>query len=297
MKRPILLQIKELINPIEQALERIENIRERKMNNVDSIILEGLFVLGVASFENSMSDTLRIILREIPDKLDIKSEQISKEHLIDGNPLRHAIEIKVQNVSYKSLPDILKYFTKITGINENVVDEEELNSLTEIKATRNLLLHNNLIENSFYIETAGPNKRNAQGGGLQRRLVIDQDYLFESLVTMRTILQNFKTQLLEKYASYTRIKAIRSFFNYIFQTPIMNFDHEFEVDTQRDTIGAIKTRNSRRDGLSSSERFYFDIWIAHTHGNGFEFNHGHFFRIGDRDKFSYFIKNIDLIKT
>jgi len=295
MNRPILLQKKHLINPIEQALERIEKIRQRKMNNVDSIILEGLFVLGVASFENSINDTLRIVLTNIPDKLDIKSEHISKEHLIDGNPLRQAIESKVQNVSYKNLPDILKYFTKTTGINENIVTEDELNSLTEIKASRNLLLHNNLIVNSFYTDTAGSNKREPQG--MERRLVIDQDYLFESLVTMRTILQNFKTQLLEKYADYTKIRAIKKLFEYIFQTPIMNFDHEFDVDTDRDVIGAIKTETSRRAGLSSSERLYFDMWIAHTHSNGFEFNRGHFFGIGDRDKLAYFIKNIDLLKS
>ena len=295
MNRPILLQKKHLINPIEQALERIEKIRQKKMNNVDSIILEGLFVLGVASFENSINDTLRIVLTNIPDKLDIKSEHISKEHLIDGNPLRQAIESKVQNVSYKNLPDILKYFTKTTGINENIVAKDELNSLTEIKASRNLLLHNNLIVNSFYTDTAGPNKREPQG--MERRLVIDQDYLFESLVTMRTILQNFKTQLLEKYADYTKIRAIKKLFEYIFQTPIMNFDHEFDVDTERDVIGAIKTETSRRTGLSSSERLYFDMWIAHTHSNGFEFNSGHFFGIGDRDKLAYFIKNIDLLKS
>ncbi len=295
MNRPILLQKKELVEPINQALERIEKIRQRKMNNVDSIILEGLFVLGVASFENSMNDTMRIVLTHIPDKLDIKSEHISKEHLIDGKPLKQAIEVKVQNISYKSLPEILKYFTKITGISENIVKEDELNSLTEIKATRNLLLHNNLKENSFYQDTAGPNKRQPQG--IERRLVIDQDYLFQSLVDMRTILRNFKTELLDKYSDYTKIRAIRQLFDYIFKTPIMDFDHEFEIDTERDTIGAIKTETSRRGGLSSSERLYFDMWIAHSHGNRFEFNRGHFYGIGNREKLGYFIENIDLLKS
>jgi len=287
MNKPILLQKKILIIPINQALERIEKIRQRKMNNVDSIILEGLFVLGVASFENSINDTLRILLTNIPDKLDIKSEHISKQHLIDGDPLRQAIETKVQNISYKSLPEILKYFTKTTGIDENIVTEDQLNELTEIKATRNLLLHNNLKENSFYRDTAGPNRRQPQAGG--RRLVIDQDYLFESLVNMRTILQNFKTQILDKYSDYTRIRAMRKLFEYIFRTPIMNFDHEFEVDTERDVIGSMKSETSRRGGLSSSERLFFDIWIAHSHGNGFDFNRGHFYSIANKEKLSFFV--------
>jgi len=295
MNRPILLQKKELIEPINQALARIEKIRQRKINNVDSIILEGLFVLGVASFENSINDTMRIILTHIPDKLDIKSEHISKENLINGNPLKQAIEVKIQNISYKSLPEILKYFTKITGIPENIVKEDELNSLMEIKATRNLLLHNNLKENSFYQDAAGPNKRQSQG--IERRLIIDQDYLFQSLVNMRTILRNFETELLDKYSGYTKIRAIRQLFNYIFKTPLMDFENEFEVDKERDTIGAIKTETSRRGDLSSSEKLYYDIWIAHSHNNGFEFNRGHFYGIGDREKLGYFIENIDLLKS
>ena len=295
MNKPILLQKKILIIPINQALERIEKIRQRKMNNVDSIILEGLFVLGVASFENSINDTLRILLTNIPDKLDIKSEHISKQHLIDGDPLRQAIETKVQSISYKSLPEILKYFTKTTGIDENIVTEDQLNELTEIKATRNLLLHNNLKENSFYRDTAGPNRRQPQAGG--RRLVIDQDYLFESLVNMRTILQNFKTQILDKYSDYTRIRAMRKLFEYIFRTPIMNFDHEFEVDTERDVIGNMKSETSGRGGLSSSERLFFDMWIAHSHGNGFDFNRGHFYSIANKEKLSFFIENVDLLKS
>lgn len=295
MNRPILLQKKDLIKPIEQALERIEKIRQRKMNNDDSIILEGLFALGVSSFENSISDTLRILLTHIPDKLDIKNEPISKEQLIDGNPLKQAIENKVNAVSYKNLPDILKYFTKTTGISENIVTVDELNCLTEIKATRNLLIHNNLIENSFYRDTSGPNKRQSQG--MNGRLRIDQDYLFGSLVTMRTILGKFKTDLLEKYADYTKVNAIKKLFAYIFKTPIMVFENEFDVDLERDVISYLKPETSRKGGLSSSERLFFDIWVAHSHGNGFEFNQGHFYGIGNREKLGYFIEQIDLLKS
>jgi len=62
MEQPILLLKKDLIKPISQALERIEKIRERKANNEDSIILEGLFALALSSFENSLNDTLEYCL-------------------------------------------------------------------------------------------------------------------------------------------------------------------------------------------------------------------------------------------
>jgi hypothetical protein len=294
MKKPILLLKKELVRPIEQALNRIEAIRQRKMDNGDSIILEGLFVLAVSSFEIAIADTLRILLTNIPEKLDFKSEHISKEQLIDGDPLKHAIEIKVNAISYKNLPEIINYFTETTGIRKDSISQEELYYLIEIKASRNLLMHNNLLVNSFYRDSAGPKIRD--GVGMDRRLEITQDYLFESLVSMRNILENFKSQLLDKYVAYTRVNAITKLFKYIFQTPVMEFDYEFEVDLERDVISNKKGR-SRKESLSSIERLYYDIWLAHSHGNSFEFSRGHFYSLGDREKMAFFIKNIDLLKS
>lgn len=294
MERPILLLKNELTKPISQALERIGKIRERKAENVDSIILEGLFALAVSSFENSLNDTLRVLFTSIPEKLDIKAENISKNELIDGNPLKQAIESKVSAVSYKSLQEIIGYFTTTTDLNGNLVTEDELNALLEIKATRNLLIHNNLIENNFYTHTSGPRRRIAIGN--ERKLTIDQDYLYQSLIVLRSVLQKFLNGLENKYAHYTKIRAAKELFNYIFKTPVMVFDNEFAVDEERDVISNRKD-SSRMGALSSSERFYFDIWIAHTHGNKFEFNSGQFFFISDKEKFSFFIKNIDLLMT
>lgn len=295
MEKPILLQKKNLIKPLEQALERIEKIRERKMNNDDSIILEGLFALAVASFEHSLGDTLRELFNHIPDKLDIKTESITKTELIDGTPLKQAIENKVNAISYKSLPEILTYFAKITDIPENLISEDELNSLLEVKATRNLLIHNNLMINQIYKETAGVNIRNSNTG----RLSITQDYLFESLVTIRNILEKFKTALLDKYSDFTKIKAVKNLFDYIFKTPVMDFYHEFDVNIQTDSISNIKTATSRRDDLSGGERFFFDIWIAHTHGTAFDFANRTFFALDKQNikKMSYLVENIDLLKT
>lgn len=294
MKRPILLLKNELIKPISQALERIEKIRERKANNVDNIILEGLFALAVSSFENSITDTLRVLFTGIPDKLDIKSENISKLELIDGNPLKQAIENKVIAVSYKSLQEIITFFTTSTNLNSDLITDDELNSLLEIKATRNLLIHNNLVENNFYIQTAGPYRRNSIGN--DQKITIDQDYLYQSLIILRNVLQKFLIGLESKYAQYTKIRAAKELFNYIFKTPVMVFDNEFDVDEERDVI-SFRKESSKMGALSSSERFYFNVWIAHSHGDRFEFNDGQFFSISDKDKFSFFIKNINLLKS
>ena len=185
MGKPILLTKTKLIQPIEQALIRIKGIEQREIIE-DKIVLEGIFVLAVSSFEYSLNDTLRVLLNFIPDKLDIKTESIPKNDLVNGNPLELAIENKILSVSYKSLPDILNYFAVTTGIDKKQIDETELNSLLEIKATRNLLLHNNLVINNIYKDTAGPNIRKPNNGN--GKLSIDKDYLLQSLKTIKQVL-------------------------------------------------------------------------------------------------------------
>jgi hypothetical protein len=296
MEKPILLTKKKLIKPIELALERIEAIEQRKAGNIDIIILEGLFTLAVASFEHSLNDTLKELLTKIPEKLDFKSEPVSKEELLYGYPLKQTIENKIIAIGYKSLPEILKYFIKITGIDTHVISEDELDKLLEIKATRNLLIHNNLIVNNIYNETAGPNKRRSHSSN---RLLIDQDYLFQSLVTIKQVLENIKDELSVKYASFTKIKATKSLFQYIFKpTSVLTFEDEFYLNEQRDEVGGIKQDSTRIEWLSTSERFFYNLWLAHSHEQDFEFKNGSIFRLDshNKKKLEYFLSALDILK-
>ncbi|WP_201978370.1 hypothetical protein [Hymenobacter rubidus] len=294
MKRPILLTKKALTKPIELTLERIESIRQRKVDNTDKIILEGLFVLAMASFEHSLNDTLKVLLTHIPEKLDIKTEPISKDELIYGNPLERAIDNKVTSIGYKNLSDIIKYFIKIVDIPENIISEDELDSLLEIKATRNLLIHNNLVVNNIYKETAGVKIRNPHSQG---RLLIDQSYLFNSLVVLRQVLENIKTELELKYIAFTKIKAIKSLFEYIFKTPVLVFEDEFSI--VGDEIGGFKSQSSSIESLSTSERLFYDIWLAHSDGREFEFPRHIIYHLDNAniDKIKYFISALDLLKS
>lgn len=196
MDYPILLTKDELLKPIIQTLDRLEAIRVRKMNNEDELILEGLFVLAVASFEQSILDTLKTLFTRIPQKLDFKTEVIGKDEIIAGSALEYTIEKQINSLGYKNLNDILNFFAVNTGINSNVIDQNNLEVLLEIKASRNLLLHNNLVINTFYKETAGPNQRTATSN--DRRLKINQDYLFASIMTLKLILLSYKQALDEK---------------------------------------------------------------------------------------------------
>jgi len=56
-----------------------------------------------------------------------------------------------------------------------------MDDLIEIKETRNLLLHNNLVVNNLYLQKAGKNKR-ADGKGV--KLKVDQEYIIQSVSTL-----------------------------------------------------------------------------------------------------------------
>lgn len=295
MKKPILLIKDELLKPINQALERLEKIRQRKANNEDSIILEGLFVLANSTFENTLYDVIRVLAKHIPEKIDFKEEKISKEVLLSGNPLEQAIENKINNISYKNLTDILKYFIEFTSIPVGTIFSDYYDNLCEIKASRNLLIHNNLTVNSVYIDSAGNQKRSERIGEV---LVIGQNYLFESIVTFKSILTVFKEAIELKYIDYTYINALRNLFNFIFNTPIMQFEDVFTIDESLDKIVCLNDDSAFRPNLSSSEELYLSTWLSHWQGRGINLNNANMYNLDttNRKRFIYFLSIIDILK-
>lgn len=84
MKKPIILTNKQLLVPLNQALKKIEEIEQVKNLSTEKILYEGLFAILVAKFEYALSNTMEILLNNIPQKLDFKTESISKDELIYG---------------------------------------------------------------------------------------------------------------------------------------------------------------------------------------------------------------------
>lgn len=68
------------------------------------------------------------------------------------------IDLRVNKLLYDNLKNIIKKVSQIFSI-EGWISEEQIARLAEIKESRNLLLHNNLITNIFYIEKAGDFRR------------------------------------------------------------------------------------------------------------------------------------------
>src|SRR6185312_4812419 len=151
---PILLLREDLLGPVELA----QSTLRRAMNHVahlkDAPLLrQGLFVLGVASVEVMLADVLTVILTGIPEKLPSGSVSIQKPQLLDrrSRVLEDHIESHVRNLTYQSVSDLLRAFSRVLGIGLEGFTEGDRQKLVEIKESRNLLLHAGLRVNSMYL--------------------------------------------------------------------------------------------------------------------------------------------------
>lgn len=296
MDKPVLLIKSNFLAPLKEAEKRLLEIMEEDFINLSEIINEGLFVMAVSTFENSLNDTLRILFTHFPNKLELTERKIKKDDLIEGISLSSIIDKYVSDLSYQSIETVLDKFCEFTGIDKRVLSENDKGLIKEIKATRNILIHNNLILNDDYLNKAGEKKRSKKLG---EELKIDDKYLSDAIVTLNKTIKILSRNIESKYSDYTKLRALKSLFNYIFETPIMDFENEFELDIKNDKVKYYKEETSRKHNLSGSETIFFNLWMAHFLGRGISIENLNFFHFDEknRKKLQYFISKIDQLKN
>lgn len=266
-KPPALMKCKELLKPLDSSRGKIKQITAEVSNGISSqIINEGLFVLTVSTIETMFLDILRYYLRWFPEKLGKKSFSIDKDDLLyrPRTLVEEEVDKELNNVSYESIESILDYFKKTLSLDESLFSDDQQGQLREIKASRNLLLHNNLVVNRNYIDKAGPMIREDEFG---KRLNIDIPYLKNTLALANSICDIIAVAILGKYKSYTKIAAIGRLWQYLFSSPVMKFEDYWKVDPDKDRVISYKGSSYEDDGLlSNSEMMFLGMWRSHFHG-------------------------------
>ena len=266
---PILLSCKKLLRPIENANIKLAEIeQEIEDESLSAINRHGLFVLSLSIFEIMFADILKYYLSNFPEKLD-KNAKFQKEELLryQFRLLEINIEKTINTQGYKPFDEYVKYLIDTLAIN-SVYDSLPIYNLIEIKETRNLLLHNNLVVNQNYLFKAG---NQARASRLGSKLKIEVEYLRQTI----KYIYNFNTILHDainrKYSKYTHVKSIKNLWDYLFKTPILQFDECWEVDEENDRVEFFKLtprRQSRlKNSLSNSELMFFGMWKAHFNGD------------------------------
>jgi len=102
------------------------------------------------------------------------------------------IDRHILDLAYGKLSDVLGNLKALVNIKRPRKDEIE--KLTEIKASRDVLEHNHGIANAIYVEKAGAKKRFADG----ERLEIDEPYHLESWQLIHKVVSDIATDTMAK---------------------------------------------------------------------------------------------------
>ena len=153
-------------------------------------LFANLLVTAVSRFEFYLSGVIAEFLRRSPKKLNLgpkggdSAKTISLQLAVDADSLEdlyeEIIELRIQSVFYAEPKEYCTYFNAVTELG---VPEKTLQPFFEIKASRDLVVHNSLLVNELYKKKAGELSR----GEIGDQLKIKKDYFDKSLSDMKTI--------------------------------------------------------------------------------------------------------------
>jgi hypothetical protein len=157
---------------------------------ITSELYANFIIASVAQFESFLSDVLRLVIYCYPQKLSIKvkgisfSKDIPLEVVLEsssiGDIIEKEIDRRILEVFYATPLVYFDYFGEVTGVAIN--DIMSLDYI-EIKATRDLLIHNSGVINQLYLNKAGNKSR----GKIGDYLVVDSEYFDHCVAVMKGI--------------------------------------------------------------------------------------------------------------
>lgn len=140
----------------------------------DRYLTTGLYqtflVSGVSIFETFLADIFKFVFEEYPQSIarkfpnvppttgvpiDLVFSSANKSEIVDEIVNRH-----LAGVFYARPEFYIAYLCELTGANRT---DPAFDDYIEIKATRDLIVHGNLIVNSVYLDKAGPKARGKVG--------------------------------------------------------------------------------------------------------------------------------------
>lgn len=260
---PRLTTIYELNSIIENSYGQINNIKNALADNNKEFALKGMFTLVIAQFEILLLDLTSKILKFYPEKLSELSKKDNEISDLSFNNLglEKYIDLKIHKLGYKNIEDILdKLLALLNNKQESDVDilnQEIIDKLIEIKETRNLLLHNNLVVNQFYLNNTKTIKRSEKKDEL---LSINADYLNDSISTIEQIIESIQMKVLKKFEKYTLLELLNRLWEFTFTNKDFVTIQKFcKFNYAEDTIEGPFEIDER---YSSSEKLYMEFWRA-----------------------------------
>ncbi len=265
---PDLTTIYEIERPLIIASNSLENIMKEIESSTPNA-LKGLFVMGVSQFEVMLSDLLKRIVLLHDDSLSAlygKNEktdkikyEVSIESLKSGDITSSIIENKIDKLSFDNVETIIKRLIEVLKFDPKI----NIDTIVEIKETRNSLLHNNLVVNNFYLNKTKDIKRANKKG---EKLSLDKDYVKESIEYIISVVDKFRNSIIRKYSEFTIIELIKRLWDFTFErSGIPTLIEDFwTLNYEKDIIdGPVKPP---KEYFASSEKLFFEVWKTQRAG-------------------------------
>ena len=137
------------------TIRKAMDLKTRILRRYPDLLVRSAFIYSVALFDGFLADAFCTVLSYRPEVMSTSKKQLSYDSIIRLHRSNELIQFmatrEINEISYGSVRDQARYFQERFGVDlaQSGVD---ITHLTEIRATRNVLVHNNGIVNSVYLE-------------------------------------------------------------------------------------------------------------------------------------------------
>ena len=203
--------------PIETVTRHGETIsttkRRAKIKTlIDSAIKTDLYrnalIGSVALTEDFISNYLRVFLTAYPLKIS-KDKKLGVAEIVSAGDIASALDklvkLEILSALYKTPKEYLTYFQDILSVQ---LSKEIVDAYTEIKASRDLLIHNSGQINEVYVEKAGHLARGKSG----ELIAIDKGYFDNSVTVMKELIHSTFEKALVKHGNSDEISEANNSF-------------------------------------------------------------------------------------
>jgi len=168
-------------------------------------------VPAVAVTEGYLADMLSIVLRAFPKKLGSSEKKVDLPLVLESSDLEELLGKIISNQIYTAFyASPVKYFMYIEDTLSVSIPEARKKTYAEVKATRDICVHNGGVANKIYVEKSGDRARAEDG----EPLPLDQTYFSSAIMGMKGIVQSAYSELLKKYGKSKNLRSTK-------RTPVM----------------------------------------------------------------------------
>jgi len=168
-------------------------------------VYEQLLVAGVAVTEDYLQGVLRTIFKWFPEKLHLgvdgkkTDKNVALGLIIKSATIDEVLDAVIQKqllAAFYGPPE--RYFDYVESVLSIKIEKKLKASFAEIKAARDLIVHNSGIVNEVYVSKAGTQAR----GSVGERLKINATYFKDSVHTMKQLTHSVYSKTMDKFGDH-----------------------------------------------------------------------------------------------